>query len=327
MLLYNERLKVSFLKTLDKDSVLKLVRNMFLAIESFEAEFRKDVSKFNSDELNAAIPSISGVRNQSVAVILSYLRKYVQWCADNGEEVCEDIFQYEVDTSDKARQSFVKSPEHLLSILNFVFSSADDNTVEYIYRAYLWLAYIGLTENEAAHVMDYDVDLVHRFIRLGDDELPIYQEAVHDIRFACEAKSFLDCKNYQKRVIDRAYGHEILRTKVSKKTVEEALKTTFRQTVSRQLSNAVKRADDSADKPDPLSLSLSYNRVFLSGLFYTEYMYEISGSQPAFHSAVDKVYGSKEYRHSEFNMRKRKRAMRLGYMKDYESWKRAFDLR
>lgn len=318
--MYNEQRKQRFLSdSYQKDETVKLISGMFRKIEQFEADYQKDFSTFSTDQLDSCIPAVSGVRVGTGGVAISYLRSYVRWCSQNGYETSDDIFSYELDLSRKARERYVKSPDHLLYVLDYVFCNLDNNEIEYIYRTYLWLAYFGFIESDAAAVCEDDVDLGKMEISdpFGGSKKQIYNQAMHDIYMACTLRQFRETKNATV-IVPRMVGRETLRgkmsTRASSKSVRQSVPTTFRQIVSKRFADASRRYAESGKTDYYLeSLSLSYKRIYLSGVFFRAKQHEdLTGDCPTFDFAHD-------------NRRKEIAAYQeKGYAEDYENWKRAF---
>ena len=318
--MYNEQRKQKFISdTYQKSDTVKLISGIFRKIEQFEADYQKDFSTFSTEQLDSCIPSISGVRVGTGGVVISYLRSYVKWCLQNGYETNDDIFSYDPDLSKSARERYVRSPDHLLYVLDYVFCNLENNEIEYIYRTYLWLAYFGFIESDAAAVCEDDVDFGRMEITdpFGGSKKQIYNQAMHDIYMACTLRQFRETKNAT-IIIPRSIGKEILRgklsTRSSSKSVRQSLPTTFRQIVSRRFSDASKRYADSGVHDYYLeSLNLSYKRIYLSGVFFRAKQFEdLTGEIPSFDYAHD-------HRRKESISYQEK-----GYAEDYNNWKSAF---
>lgn len=322
--MYNADQKAAFLSQFQNPSdSYKLFRNMFLSISGAEERADKDVSLFDETELIEVFPNIAGIRYESSVAMLSQLRRYVKWCQEQGHQTDDSIFSYEPDLSAKIRMCYVRSPEHLLFVLDHVFAQADQNEIEYVYRSYLWLAYFGFTEPEAAEISSSDVDFVGMTIKGRQ----IYQESVYDLRKVCSLTEFTEMK--RNLTVVRSKGDKILRGKPTAKSLADALATTYRQSVSRAFKKAEEElAEFGQGHPDLDSIQLSFKRVYLSGVFYRAYQSEILGDDVSFDNVVNERYERDKqfYRHGEKGITKSKYHMKLGYREDYEVWKRAFGL-
>lgn len=322
--MYHADQKAAFLSQFQNPSdSYKLFKNVFLSIEGTEERVGKDVALFDHAELDEVFPDIAGVRYESSVSMLSQLRRYVKWCDEQGYPVCDSIFSYEPDLSENVRRCYVRSPEHLLYVMSTVFKHPEDNQIEYIYRSYLWLAYLGFTEQEAADVCISDVDFDKQTVR----DKQMYEEAMFDLRMACRLTELIELKrNY---VIARAKGDKILRGKPTTKTLTEALVTTYRQSVSKMFKRAEKMLTEIGNHhPDLESIQLSYKRVYLSGMFYRVHRRELLHEPVDFGYVVEERYerDKEKFTHAENKVNKSKYHMKLGYLEDYKAWKRAFGL-
>ena len=322
--MYNADQKAAFLSQFQNPSdSYKLFKNMFLSISGAEERAEKDVSLFDESELSEAFPSIAGLRYESSVAMLSQLKRYVKWCKDSGKPTSDSIFSYEPDLSAKIKMCYVRSPGHLLSVLDYVFAEADKDDIEYIYRTYLWLAYFGFMESEAADVVCSDVN----FDRLTMKGKQIYRESLNDIRKACNLTEFKEFK--RNLTFARAKGDRILRGKPTTKSLADALTTTYRQSVSKFVKKAEENLilSGNAD-PEEVGVQLSFKRVYMSGVFYRAHQAELLHEHVSFDNVVDERYerSKEKFSHAKNKINKTKYHMKLGYLEDYKAWKQAFRL-
>ena len=129
----------------------------------------------------------------------------------------------------------------------------------------------------------------------------------------------------------RAQGDSILRGKESKKPLDVYIATTVSQTVAKKFAVADDKHKDDIP-PYSQSLELSYDRVYMSGVFYQMLQRERLGKVVDFEDRAQREYDEKEMKgkyKSTLKGAKRKtiRRIALEYEKDYQLWKKAFDLR
>ena len=78
---------------------------------------------------------------------------------------CGGIGLLKVDMADKMRRLMVASPQHLESIMDAAFDPVDSETVDCLYRCYLWMAFSGFSEDESLSVkvseIDFDSMMIH----------------------------------------------------------------------------------------------------------------------------------------------------------------------
>lgn len=332
--MYNVDQKEAFIsETYCGEAEKKLIKNVFLQLERFELEYGMDFSLFGTDELKRCIPSVIGVRSSSGGVVLSYLKTYVKWCSARGAEIDPAIFSYEPDLSRKAAESYVRDPEHLLYVLDYVFADTQFNEIEYVYRSYLWLAYFGFKESEAALVCERDVNLRSLTIKNSTTGKMhgMYVEAVHDILMTCTKQRFTEHKRGSETPevinVNRAPGDEILRGKhnMQADSVGAYVATTVRQLVSKRFADARRRYAKEGKRDDYLeSLSLSYKRVYLSGMFYRAQQREALGLDCGFDEIAKDHIRSRKIDGKVRNESDAAYMVKWKYKEDYEVWKRAF---
>lgn len=333
--MYNESIKQEFISAYTTSaSNRKVVQRVFTSTEKYEAEYCTDFSQMDRVQMQRTLDEIVGIRTQSAESMFFVLKEYVKWCSRNGIRTSDAISDVRIDAIERVRSHRVANPGHLKLSLDTVFPHPELNSIEYIYRAMLWLAFMGFEDFEAIKVKESEVDLKNMLIHYAGSREPymIYAEAVPDIREACDAMEFIEPRGKDGVKKQRASGDTILRGKVSKKSADEQLESTFRQTISR----AFKVAIDSFEKngieiPRSLSLNLSYSRILLSGIMYRAYTREQIGIPPnaMFAALVEKEVKRKmEAKEYTININRTENKIRTvlmkGYIDDYARWKCAF---
>lgn len=186
---------------------------------------------------------------------------------------------------------------------------------------------MGLQVSEAIGVMNSDLNFNEAQLLFAGRELPIYPESVLDLRKAVDLEEFRESRGKNRIRKKRAAGHEILRGKVSRRTLGEAVKLTFRPTISRAFKAALDRYESNgAEVPPHLSLKLTFKHVYMSGIFYRTYEEEREGVAPAFEAIVAQERRNAKESHFSRNYTERKLLnILISEMKqDYENWKKAF---
>ncbi len=335
--MYNEHLKQQFLETISQDSTRKFLRWIFCALEKQETMLDRDVSQMSQEVLQSTINSISGMRRKNTESMIYNLKRYIDWLKKQGFPYSDAIDLIEVDTSAKIRERMVDSPSSLAKILDEVFDSSKLRTIDCTYRVCLWLAFAGLRPSAAIGVTEKNIDLKNRKILLaGFEPLEIYQEALLDFFYACDTEEFIEYKYRPSslQVVEyhrsRAQGDSILRGKESKKPLDVYIATTVSQTIAKKFAAADERHKDDIP-PYSRSLELSYDRVYMSGVFYLMLQRERAGLVVDFENRAQAEYEEKELQgkyKSDKKGAKRKTIRRkaLEYEKDYKLWKSAFDL-
>lgn len=328
--MFNETVKSAFIeKYTESDRTKKLIRYIFEATGSIEEKYATDFYALDAEQAQEAFNSASGTRVNGASTILMLLKSYVRWCAANGYKVSEAVRSLRIDVYDKIRESYVASAEHLLESMNQAFPSPDKNEIEYVYRSFLWLGFIGLQASEAIQVTAEHIDLNAFVLHFPGHSAPyrIYSEAVSDLKKAISLKEFLEPRGQEGLKRLRAGGKEILRGKVSKRSLSEAVELTFRPTISRAFKAALERYESRGmEVPKRYSLKLTFKHVYMSGIFFRAYERERMGISPDFGAIVIHERRNAKESHFSTNYTERKLLNILirDMEQDYDNWKSVF---
>jgi hypothetical protein len=131
-----------------------------------------------------------------------------------------------------------------------------------------------MLEDDALQVTTDEVDLAYGVIRHNGREYPIYREGLLAFKNCSEYSEFRSIHpNHRGAVRQRADGNLLLRGFNGDGSISQ---TGFRNLVARKKRE--KKFMTAADMEDPtLNLSLAYNHIWLSGLFYRTYEAERAG--------------------------------------------------
>lgn len=338
--MYNESVKQRFLSEYISGDVKRskstanVISRVFSAMEPIETECDLDFAQMDIRDMQRAFDEVSGIRRQSAETVYFILKQYIRWCTANGVDGRETFKKIQLDSVEKYRPTAVASPTHLKSALYAAFPHPELNEIEYIYRASLWLAFIGFDELSAITVRSSDIQFdtmqVERECEI--DNPVIYAEAVPDLRKACTLTQFIEPRGMNGVVKQREVGDFVLRGKVTNKSMIEFMTTTMRQTINRAFKTATDRyLKEYGEVPRNLSLALSHERVYRSGVCYRAYELERIGVDPI--SMLD-TKASLELSHKlalgEYTLTanrtpgKIQSVIRKRYISEYELWKCAF---
>lgn len=328
--MYNEAFKARFLDEV-YPSRSGLLLSVFGGAERFERELNTDLSEMNTSEMQMVLDNLSGTRSSSAELVAIIIRQYVRWASLNGMNTQADTEKLIVSVVGKIRSRLVASPYHLKKILDFVFPNTQSNSAEYLYRTYMWLAFIGLTEEEAINTTTDEVDLDSMSIRscIDGEEYNICLESRNDIQHACWMDFFVETRGSVQKRIPRPSGKYILRGK-TERDPDENVCATIRPIVSRAFKKAKKIAEESTSAgTQRLSLDLSFKRVYWSGIFWRARNAEVAGEDPEeyFTQIAMKEIRTSNHVYTKSNTEaKLLRKTVSVYMSDYESWKCAFSI-
>lgn len=325
--MYNEHTKLSFIEDYSQSVQSRaLLRQIFNGIEFIEQKYNVDFCSMDSSQAQEAYSRISGMRARSAGSYLAMLRSYVKWCRARGYLTSDAVYGLRIDFYEKIREKMVASPAHLKLALDAAFPNPARNEIEYIYRSFLWLAYMGFMDIEAVRVRCDEIFLAKHIIRFSGntEDYHIYMEAEHDLSKACSLREFKEPRGKDGVYKQRAVGDLLLRGKVTANTMEESISKTFRPTITRAFKNAVNAYEAQGSQvPKHLSLGLTYNSIYLSGIFYRAYERERMGIPPRFDAIVirERSYAPASNYSRNYTLNKQLNSMINDMEKDYLNWK------
>ena len=273
--LYNEKQKLDFIKqTMTAENTIRRTISIFRAAAPFEEQWSADFSTVPHDDLMPMLEQICGIRMNSKYTYISTIKNYMHWCVEHGVPGAHELdgIDYSENTK-KTESSFVRNPEHLQQCLNMVFAPEKDCTQDNVYRCFLWLAYGGMHENTAFSLEASDVSFEYMEASKGDEVAILYRQGIPAIRNCVKLQQFLYRNNAYVNAgeiwRDRVAGTRLLRGIRKDQTL-----VNFRSQLSRRLR---------AKKEDGIVVNmLSYNKLWLAGVFYRIYEGEQAGIKPNF---------------------------------------------
>lgn len=303
--MYNEERKLQFIENAKRSR--DYAKSVFHNLSCVEKEFDKDLCELPVEILQPVVNRRLGVRSRSVEVGLSILKDYERWSREQGYPVCGGIGLLKVDMADKMRRLMVASPQHLESIMNDAFDAVDSETVDCLYRCYLWMAFAGFSEDESLGVKVPEVDFGAMMIHHNGKSLEIYREAVPAFKMACEATEFVyKHKNYTSR--RNRFPGDLLMRGIRSDSIKLATARSFIQ-----------------GKFNAKEIETSYSRIYLSGIFYKAYEMERYGVSVSFDDAIMNQLANSEGKfHSNYTRNKATNAIKKDLFDDYGHWKEAF---
>lgn len=330
--MYNESQKMAFVNSRNQPTTKKFVTQIFNWFEPYENKWGMDLALQSAEVLQPVVNELSGLRSKSTELLLIMLKEYVKWLKNNGYPYSRGIYGVQIDSIEKVRSQMISSPAHLVEVMKKVdtglkkkdgsaifrgFDSAELETVDIIYRVFLWMAFSGLYDAEAIQVKDSDVDLDKLVINFDGKKFKIYQEAKLDFEKACCLTDFNYIHPHYETRRKRVDGNLIMRSMRS----EEIDLMTIRPIVNKKL-NPKTEGDKSR-----LKSKLSYNKIYLSGVFYRMFEQERMGKKVDFAKLVARDMENTEYTMSATRTRNTiANKLEREYKADYERWKCAFDV-
>lgn len=310
-IMYNEERKEKFITNYtDSPKSAYYVRAVFKKFAQYEDnEWHDDLCMQSTEVLEPIINSQTGARMESAERALIVLKEYVKWCARNGIETADGVFGVRVDVVEAVKEQMVASPLHLQKKLDILFNIEDEQTMDCLYRAYIWMAYAGLTDVEALEVEISEVDLTDLVIRHNEKVYQLYKEARKTFEQACNLTGFkYKHKNYE-TTNSRYPG-----TKLMRGIKSDVMKlSTLRSVITK--------------KTAAHNMKLSYKKIFYSGIFYRVYENERAGENISFADYVADVLEKNDYvLNRNRTLNKIANEMMRALEVDYDRWKCAFSI-
>lgn len=287
--MYNEELKNRFLNdtflasdTTDAD--VASVRSHFNSIAPFEEKLGKDFCRMTASEAEESLNGMRNIRQSSVAVKVSWLKRYLRWCRDhNIEGAILDPECVVIDSTYSIRNTMVSSPVHLQTILDKVFKPVELETVDNLHRSFFWMAFAGIPTAFVPHIRNKDIDFASLSVRYDTNkEGVLYREGIKTIRSTAELTGFrylhplYTDKNptYKARV-----ANDYLFRGIYRKDAPDVKPFSF---LAAQAHAAIVRYNETAKDV----VKITYKTVLTSGMFYRLYELERAGVEPDFSGMV-----------------------------------------
>ncbi len=303
--MYNEERKMRFLEEEYTSPVVGM--SIFTTSEPYEREAGKDLCELEAEILQDMTDHKFGIRTRTLESTIGIIRSYVTWCEKQGYPTCNGINEIEVRMDKKMRRYMVASPKHLQAVLDEAFSPVDEQTVDCLYRCYIWMVYSGMLEDDALNVKTDEVKFYSMTIEHGGKSYEIYREAASAFHLACEAEEF-KYKHPKYETMRKRYAGEYLMRGVRSEKIDVS-------TVRRLVAVAFQ----------PKGISLSYKRIRLSGIFYRAYELERMGSAVNFDKLAEEhaALAGGSY-HRKKSKHQAKYTFKSDLADDYANWKKIF---
>ena len=311
--MYNEERKLRFIEeVLELEGSRAFAKAVFVSTADMEFDLDMDLCAFSVDDYINAVSIGRGLRQNTFKRRLSFTRRYVQWCVDNGfPEANPDLLApMELKINDLTQKT-VRDPQDLQDFLDSIFEPESNQRYDNVYRAYCWLAFIGFEEKDAIALSIDHVITKPPTIRYNDDNYPIYKQAEASILNCVHLSEFKRNFKGVEKYVQRVSGRQLLRG-----MRKEAAIDGLRNELSRNIAKAIK--EHKTDR------RLTYFKIRQSGIFYRLYVGETRGVEPDFAALVYQLYGDEIY--SWTNGARRRFNVKKMFEADYNNWKDAFSL-
>lgn len=309
--MYNEEQKKRFIQGYTTSiSTASHLATLFSRSEKFETDLGKDICEFSLDELEKCSGYLFGVTTVSKRATISMLRQYCRWCiSSNISGATDAVDQLKDFGTEQINEYMFSSPLHLQRVLDQVFSQESELGVDNTYRLYCWFAYSGIRKEDALFVRNCDVDTRSMEFTVKGVKYDIYKECLPALNNCLDLESFV----YKHPL----YSKEVVRNRTSGDYILRGLRDFEDGTsVINGIAMNIKRL-----KKEGVDISLRYNTIRKSGIFYRAFNLERAGFDVDFRDIIisdRSARGDKEYTKAKVT------EIQKMYQYDYERWKNAF---
>ena len=323
--MYNEEQKWSFIHDYtSNEGVANSCRNLFEIIEPLERELDLDICQVkDANKIHDFLDGNVGMRLRSISVRLSTLRAYCRWCQNNGvKDATSTLLDVKITPRDRLAETRVGSPEQLEQFLNALFDNEEELTYDIVLRCYCWLGFMGVQEDRVEHILSKDVDLKNLKVVVDGKDYGIYLVYNDDDVICNAATCFRKCKDMDAfRYFHPLYNEIIWRQRVDGPQLLRGIKSGPR---CDRLRETLSRANTKAIKEGRTQLRLTYQRLWLCGLFYQTYLKELQGETIDFRNIAIAILENRNEKNDE--SRKSWIAHNtVEFKRDYISWKELYD--
>lgn len=273
--MYNPELKQKFIYEITSFNVKEFVTGIFNRVQPFEEKWGADLCTQNAKQLQPAFSAISGVKRVSKYKVYVWLRKYTRWCVANRIPGAKDgMKDVTYEDTEQYKTHMVGSPSHLKEVLDEVCNPPSEHFVNVIYRGALWLAFMGISEEQAVQIKTADVDLFHKTVTVDGNSYLMFYESFEDFEVLCNNTSFVYdiSKNGKKKETKRSDGDLLLRgIPLGRQANPQNLTP---KKMARNLSLKINNQFRAQRELGKTNYSLSYWYVWVSGKYYRRYEQE-----------------------------------------------------
>jgi hypothetical protein len=302
--MYNEERKMRFVEEMGASKTI--CQTLFNATSKAEKVVDTDLCELPTEAIQAILDNNLGIDPSLIKTYIKTIQRYIEWCDVQHYPVYSKDVKLTINMDEKIRRLMVSSPQHLEAVLNKVFDPVSMETTDCLYRCFFWLAFAGFKIEETMKVKVSEVDFDLMQIHHNGKSLDMCIEAVPAFKLACNAQEFVYIHPlYEKKTRKRCPGELLMR----------GIRSSAIQTMA--LRDSIRKKNIAAN------ISLSYERIFLSGIFYKAYMAELHGVKANFDDIViQRLAQNKSSTRPEYVAQK----IRKNLILQYTNWKNAFSV-
>ena len=302
-----EQKKQSFLtKVKSRDPY---ARRLFREAIPYEEKFGKDLSQFDNLELLKFLEERFGTKEFPLYRALEIVRQYCVFLRDMEPSPSKAWRWIKTDQADELQATMYAGPLHLAAELDRVFAPLSENSVDMLYRCYLWLAFAEVPNNIIPLLRRENVDMLNRRVIINGKNFRIFEEAASVFARVKEMDAFKVVEYKGDAYINRNYPEMFFSFKERGEYNPEGKLKTLKIKLS-----SLSRETGAA---------LNYSAVRTSGMFYRVFELERSMCIKSPDEALVPfdMRGSAKKNEGGADQRTKKNLLTR-----YEAWKKAFEV-
>lgn len=319
--IFNQEQKMNFINSMpdySNERIKKNYENLFYTISKYELQLQKDFCDMNIPEVKMVVVSIGFLSAASLYTTTTMLRDYNNWCVANGKTNNENpllkLQSNDFDMSFAIQSKLLKSPEHLLEILQKAYGD-EETPYQKQSKLIALLLYSGFSTEEIKHFKTADIEIFKKII---SDSLEYSKFSDIILKLMQQCSELYEIRSYNGRggsekidyLVDSEY---ILRSKANSRADPQGI------LANSVVLDRIRDINTQYAQNTGTLLELTVDRISRSGVFYKLYQHEQKGQEitsPIIYQMFEMEYQNEMTARNETGKK----------IRDFENWKKAFEL-
>lgn len=315
--MYNKTLKENYLNNLTAANIaqssIDRSRGYFEQFSNIEQAYNKDIATFLEDEYLQALKTIKAGTGRTVPTVHSRMKSYFIWCSENNHPCNVKLINMtasEITESIQTETPYFKNPQHLVAFTDKIFSPLTNNSMSNMYRAALYLLYLGLSPENIMQLNKKDFNFDKFQIKCCEEVVKIFPEFLLGLMYVWhQSYIVVDAgKTFQSKLLE---GGEAPYIAGRGGKIQWA-----------SIRKGITRAFDLRPSNVNSSLLITNKSVIVSGILYKIYVEEQENREVNFEPYLDELYSQTE----KASQNNTKDIARFYLKKTYKKWKSSYDL-
>ena len=320
--MYNEQLKEAFI-----ESRKEVNKSFFEVFEKFEKKEGVDLCQLSTASAKEGLSEYAGFRSSNGDNYSSHLKQYCIFCENEGLDINRELLSVGgLDLTPGARKYLVSSPKQLYETMNESFWAPEHQTLDCLYRCFLWCAFSGVPYEDIKKVATARrdaLDIDKRTIVINDITYELYEESIEDF------KNLKYMEEY--KIIHPSYAKVVWKQRVFSMFLFRGQDNARSNKTGYASTNTLLSAIKLKQNKSNTKKVLRYKNVYISGIFYRAYQAEQCGLEPDFskyfwRDSEQRALAPLKPGQKPDKSRKRLLQSYRFMRRDYETWKNAFNL-